>query len=128
MRRKWKSGRWEGATDGGLHANSKLSLAEPSQTGMRAFPQVGAAWTLGEAASQRPRTSEGDRDQGRWGLALGMDLGSCPGPRLIITLTTHSFQRHTVCPSRLCLSFLSLSRIRLIGWRRPASIGVSRLL
>lgn len=75
MRRKWKCGRWEGATDGGRRANSQLSLAEASQTGMSAFPQVGAAWTLGEAASQRPSTREGGRDQGRWGLALGLGLG-----------------------------------------------------
>lgn len=96
MRRKWKCGRWEGATDGGQRANSQLSLAEPSQTGMRAFPQVGAAWTLGEAASQRPSAREGGRDQGPWGLALGLGLGLevwdwAPAqvrPRLVFTLTT----------------------------------------
>lgn len=58
VRRKWKCGRWEGATDGGQHASTQLSLAEPSQTGMSALPQVGAAWTLGEAATGRPSIQE----------------------------------------------------------------------
>lgn len=98
VRRKWKCGRWEGATDGGRRANSQLSLAEPSQTGMSAFPQVGAAWTLGEAASQRPSTREGGRDQGRWGLALGLGLGldgQLPSSK------AHHHSHHTVCPSVL---------------------------
>jgi hypothetical protein len=41
-------------------ASVQLSLAEPSQTRVCAFPQVGAALTLGEAASQRSSA------QGRW--------------------------------------------------------------
>lgn len=96
MRRKWKCGRWEGATDGGQHASTKLSLAEPSQTGMRAFPQVGAASTLGEAASQRPSARELWQGPGVMGdLALELGLGS--------------WQHHTVCPScTVWLSFLSV--------------------
>lgn len=105
MRRKWKCGRWEGATDGGRRANSQLSLAEASHAGMSAFPQVGAACTLGEAASQRPSTREGGRDQGWWGLALGLGLGLGVGgqlPRSKAHSSPHS--QHTVCPSwPLCL-------------------------
>lgn len=126
MRRKWKCGRWEGATDGGLDANSQLSLAEPIQTGMRAFPQVGAAWTLGEAASQRPSTREGDRDQGRWGLALGMGTGQLPRSKAhhhshhSSRSSTTQYVRPDSLPSALCPL-----PVCLIGWRRPASIGLS---
>lgn len=128
MRRKWKCGRWEGATDGGRRASTKLSLAEPSQTGMRAFPQVGAAWALGEAASQRPSTREAGRGQGRWGLALGMGLGlglgSCPAP----SKAHHQSLLLTTQYVRLdCLSW-PLSPVRLTGWRRPSINWVTRLL
>lgn len=93
MRRKWKCGRWEGATDGGQRASTQLSLAEPSQTGMSAFPQVGAAWTLGEAASQRPSIREGDRDQGRWGI-WPAQLARSKAQQLL-----SCWKHHTVCPS-----------------------------
>lgn len=103
MRRKCKCGRWEGATDGGRRANSQLSLAEPSQTGMSAFPQVGAAWTLGEAASQRPSAREGCRDQGRWGLALGLGLGLGRAAAQVQGSSPPGHSHHTVCPSCLCV-------------------------
>lgn len=116
MRRKWKCGRWEGATDGGQHANSRLSLAEPSQTGMRAFPQVGAAWTLGgsrPASGPAPGKVAGTRgdggiwpcDWGNWTGRLGdwetwMGLPACCWSS---TLTTH-----TVSWYCLYLQYLSL--------------------
>lgn len=133
MRRRWKCGRWEGATDGGQHANSQLSLAEASQAGMSAFPQVGAASTLGKAASQRPSTREGGRDQGPCGLALGLgpdwdwDLKSGTGqlprskahssPLLLLYV-------HTVCPG-LTVRLGLLSSVRLARWGGAGQLQLS---
>lgn len=109
MRRKWKCGRWEGATDGGQHANSQLSLAEPSQTGMRAFPQVGAAWTLGgsrPAGGPAPGKVAGTRGHGGFGPATGQLPRSKPRLACLL-LVFHSHHTHTVCPSSWYCLYLS---------------------
>lgn len=109
MRRKWKCGRWEGATDGGQRANSQLSLAEPSQTGMRAFPQVGAAWTLGgsrPAGGPAPGKVAGTRGDGGFGPATGQLPRSKPRLACLL-LVFHSHHTHTVCPSSWYCLYLS---------------------